>query len=169
MNGNNGNDDCGGKTGMPGPWPVLVILVLPFACMIALRFVGLDWLQQALPSLPVKAANFPVLGAWAFTLAILFRARPAGWADLRRICLFVFIVEVAAVLLVLAGAGLLRQSSLDPRSGEFMTIEFVATVGAIFLLCDFLMRLGLLPGCSSWRALRSQQKVEQQLEGEGES
>jgi len=169
MNEKNRNDDCGGKTVMPGPWPMLVILVLPFACMIALRFVGLDWLQQTLPSLPVKAANFPVLGTWAFTLAILLRARPAGWADLRRICLFILIVEVAAVLMVLAGSVLLRQSSLDPRSGEFMTIEFVATVGVIFLLCEFLMRLGLLPGCSSWRALRSQQKVEQQLGEEGKS
>lgn len=161
------NDDSGEETGMPGPWPVLVILALPFACMIVLSFVGLDWLQQTLPSLPVKAANFPLLGTWAFTLAILFRTRPAGWADLRRICLFILIVEVAAVLLVLAGAGLLRQSSLDPRSGEFMTIEFVATVGVIFLLCEFLMRLGLLPGCSSWRALWRQKKVEQRPEGEG--
>lgn len=125
-------------------------------------YVGLDWLRPVLPLLPDNGGSAPFAMILGGAVSLVVNARPAGAADWGRIVLFFLALDVGGLLLLMAGVALTRHTGLDPWDGYGVIVGFPVGVAFLYVLSDFLMRRGLVPGCPSWRELRRRRKEAQQ-------
>ena len=143
-----------------------ITILAPFVLSVTNFFfasnVGLAWFRPLLPLLPDEHGSVPFAMILGGAMGLVFNARPAKAADWGRIVLFFLILDVGGLLLLMAGAALTRHTGLDPWDGYGIVIGASVGLGFLYLLSDFLMRRGLVPGCPSWRELRRRQKAERQ-------